>query len=80
MAELVTGLDRDTIESKIDSGRNEQLRLKQKIPVHLAYFTAWPDETGGIRFYPDVYGRDRMLQTALDRMTRTLSISMGSRT
>ncbi len=80
MAELVTGLDRNTIESKIDSGRNEQLRLKRKIPVHLAYFTAWPDDSGRIHFYPDVYGRDRLLQTAIDKVVRTLSVPVEPRT
>ncbi len=80
MAELVTGLDRNTIESKIDSGRNERLRLKRKIPVHLVYFTAWPDDSGRIRFYPDVYGRDRLLQNALDRVVRALAVSVEPRT
>ncbi len=80
MAELVTGLDRNTIESKIDSGRNERLRLKEKIPVHLVYFTAWPDDSGRIRFYPDVYGRDRLLRNALDRVVRTLSVPVEPRT
>ncbi len=80
MAELVTGLDRNTIETKIGNGRNEQLRLKRKIPVHLAYFTAWPDDSGRIHFYPDVYGRDRLLQTALDRVVRALSVPTEPRT
>ncbi len=80
MAELVTGLDRSTIENKIDSGRNEQLRLKRKIPVHLAYFTAWPDDSGRIHFYPDVYGRDRLLQTAIDKVVRMFSVPVEPRT
>jgi murein L,D-transpeptidase YcbB/YkuD len=32
-------------------------------PVHLTYFTAWPDEDGKIQYFSDFYGRDKtMLQ------------------
>ena len=37
-----------------------------KIPVYVAYFTAWPQETGEIGFFTDVYGRDEFLTRALD--------------
>lgn len=34
------------------------LALNPVVPVHLVYFTAFPDESGEIRFVKDVYGRD----------------------
>jgi murein L,D-transpeptidase YcbB/YkuD len=40
------------------------VRLKQKLPVHLAYFTAWPDETGKIVYFNDIYGRDKPIENA----------------
>ncbi len=74
MAELVTGLSRQTIEAKIAAGKNDRMRLKRKIPVHMAYFTAWPDDAGRIHYYADVYGRDRLLDTALKKTIRALSV------
>lgn len=38
--------------------REVWLQLTPNVPVHLVYFTAFPDETGQIRFFDDVYGRD----------------------
>jgi len=32
--------------------------LKEKIPVHIVYFTAWPRSHGGFDTWPDVYGYD----------------------
>jgi L,D-transpeptidase YcbB len=37
--------------------------------VHIAYFTAWPDETGTVRYHDDVYGRDRLLEQAMGKLT-----------
>lgn len=55
----------------LDSGRETWLHLKPNVPVHLVYFTAFPDETGQIRYFNDIYGRDaaiwaRMEQAGLD--------------
>ncbi len=77
MAELVSGFDPRTIETKIQIGKNERLPLSRKIPVHLAYFTVWPDESGKLRFYNDVYGRDRLLDTALRKTARARAQENG---
>jgi murein L,D-transpeptidase YcbB/YkuD len=42
------------------SGNEQQVKLKEKIPVHIAYFTAWVDENGGLHFQPDIYGYDNL--------------------
>jgi murein L,D-transpeptidase YcbB/YkuD len=47
------------IRQAMYSGQEQQVPLPEKIPVHLAYFTAWVDERGGLHFAPDVYGYDR---------------------
>ena len=41
------------------SGVEKHVKLKEKIPVHIVYFTAWVDENGGLHFQPDIYGYDQ---------------------
>ena len=53
----------------IASGRNQEIKLDSPVPVHLAYFTAWPDTAGKIGFYPDIYKRDTRLEKALNTLT-----------
>ena len=66
-AEIVLGWGRGEVNAAIESGRNQRVNLKRKIPVHLTYFTAWPDRSGRIKYYEDVYDRDAALRTALSR-------------
>ena len=40
------------------SGVEKHVKLKEPIPVHIVYFTAWVDDKGGLHFQPDVYGYD----------------------
>ncbi|HEY3045799.1 MAG TPA: L,D-transpeptidase family protein [Vicinamibacterales bacterium] len=40
------------------AGVEKHVKLKENIPVHIVYFTAWVDENGGLHFQPDVYGYD----------------------
>ncbi len=65
MAALVLGWSRDQIAAKLKQGHAEQ-DVPRKIPVYVAYFTAWPDEAGEIGYSADIYGRDDRLQTAMD--------------
>ena len=67
-AEKVLGWKRSRIDKKVASGKNGSVRLKQSIPVYLTYFTAWADQQGKVRFYGDVYGRDRQLDKALNQI------------
>ena len=43
------------------------LMLKQPVPVHLVYFTAWPTAKGRIEYRRDVYGRDGLIFDALEK-------------
>ena len=65
LAEKVLGWGRDEIDSKIATGKNTKVSLPRKIPVYLTYFTAWPDSSGKIHYYKDIYGRDARLELAL---------------
>lgn len=47
-------------------GRGERMiRLTEKIPVHLAYFTVFADEQGALQQRRDLYGHDARLRAAL---------------
>ena len=40
------------------SASEKPVALKEKIAVHIVYFTAWPKAGGGFDTWPDVYGLD----------------------
>jgi L,D-transpeptidase YcbB len=46
-------------------GKRKVVRLKESIPVHLLYLTAWIDEQGNMQFRRDIYDRDLPLDAAL---------------
>lgn len=48
----------ETMQAAMHSGVEKHVKLKEKIPVHVVYFTAWVDEKGGLHFQPDIYGYD----------------------
>ncbi|MFO1090372.1 MAG: L,D-transpeptidase family protein [Hyphomicrobiales bacterium] len=66
-AEVVLGWSADEVDAAIAAGENRAVKLDRPLPVHLTYFTAWPDENGKIRYFADVYGRDALLETALGK-------------
>lgn len=66
MAAKVLGTTVADIGGHIAGGRNKQVNLSTRIPVHVAYFTAWPDETGKVEYFADIYGRDDYLRRAID--------------
>ena len=49
----------------LDSGRQERIFLKDPVPVHLDYRTAFTDARGRLQFRPDIYGRDGEIHAAL---------------
>jgi murein L,D-transpeptidase YcbB/YkuD len=69
LAEHVLGWDRERIDEMIATGENRNVKLSEQIPVHLNYFTAWPDASGKIAFHVDIYSRDSRLDKALNTIT-----------
>lgn len=67
-AEVLLGIDRATVDSEIDSGETRSVKVTKKTNVHLAYFTAWPDENGIMQYHSDAYGRDATLNAARNLM------------
>ena len=66
MAAAVLGKPRDFIAGRIAKGTNNAVKLKQKVPVYVSYFTAWPSAEGEVELFHDVYGRDKQLKRALE--------------
>lgn len=44
------------------SGKNTWVKLKQKIPVYIVYFTAWVAKDGTLNFRDDIYGHDAKMK------------------
>jgi murein L,D-transpeptidase YcbB/YkuD len=65
MAAAVLGTSVDYIADKLKKGHSTE-NVTRKIPVYVAYFTAWPDMSGKVEYFPDIYDRDARLQQALD--------------
>jgi L,D-transpeptidase YcbB len=59
------GWDAAKVDQAMSSGTEQSVPLKRKIPVYIAYFTAWPDQNGNIAFFEDVYKRDLRLARTL---------------
>ena len=65
MAAAVLGTSVDYIAEKLKHGHSTE-DVTRKIPVYVAYFTAWPDMSGKVEYFGDVYDRDSRLKQALE--------------
>lgn len=61
------------IQEAMHSGNEKHVALKEKIPVHIVYFTAWPTEDGSFDTWPDVYGYDAVQREGGSRTDRRRS-------
>ena len=55
-----------SIASAIEQGQLRNVTLKKRIPVLLAYWTAWVDPQGRMNFRRDLYGQDAKWAQALE--------------
>jgi murein L,D-transpeptidase YcbB/YkuD len=62
LLDALTDRDPSTYETMLESDSEQWIPFDEKIPVYILYFTAWVDRDGTIRFHPDIYERDRMLE------------------
>ncbi len=65
MAAAVLGTSVDHVVEKLAKGHSSE-KVARKIPVYVAYFTAWPTLSGQVEYFADVYGRDTRLKLALE--------------
>jgi L,D-transpeptidase YcbB len=66
MAAKVLGISKDVVDERVKQPTN-RMNLRNRLPVYLTYFTAWPDEQGRMRYFDDIYGRDDHLQKAIEK-------------
>ena len=66
MAAAVLGTSVEDVGKEISGGRNKALQVPQKVPVYVAYFTAWPNKDGVIEYFDDVYERDMYMNRAFE--------------
>ena len=73
LAKFVLADDSAWTESRIraamDNGKSSTIRLKQPIPVVIAYSTVMV-KNGKVFFYSDIYGHDKLLDIALNQRSR----------
>ena len=58
------------IRKVVDAGRIQNVTLPNKVPVLLAYWTAWVDPEGRVNFRRDVYGQDAQWAAGLAQAYR----------
>lgn len=66
MAAALLGKDVNYVRSRLAEGHSSE-KVPGNIPVYIAYFTAWPDASGAVQYYPDVYSRDEKVLTAIEK-------------
>lgn len=55
------------IAAAAEVGREQRVRLRSPLPLHVLYSTAWVEESGELHFRRDVYDRNPALRLALTR-------------
>ncbi|AUM12171.1 L,D-transpeptidase family protein [Ketobacter alkanivorans] len=68
LAELLLrpqGMTAEDINQILAAPNNVTLNLKQTMPVHIEYWTAWVDDQGTLQFRTDIYERDNPVLEAL---------------
>lgn len=66
-----------TFGQELAGGRESQVNLDVKVPVHLVYFTAWPNARGAVGYRNDIYGRDAAIFRALTEAGVVLDAVQG---
>ncbi|MFH1352094.1 MAG: L,D-transpeptidase family protein [bacterium] len=65
LAEYLLNWSGKEIKEALNPGAGKTVKLKNPVPVHILYWTAWSDDNGKINFREDIYKRDLKLYTAL---------------
>lgn len=56
-----------TFQRILRTGQETRVDLENPVPVHITYRTVWAPVRGNLQYRDDVYGRDRLLWSALER-------------
>lgn len=78
LAELLMEADKGwsaaQVKSQLAAGAadNNEMALSRKFPVHIAYFTAWADETGQMQYFRDAYAYETNIHLGLEGKTHLI--------
>lgn len=64
MAAAVMNITVPDVDAEIAGGKNKQVKVPEKFPVYIAYFTAYPNKDGVVEYFDDVYSRDSYMEKA----------------
>ncbi|MFK7882448.1 murein L,D-transpeptidase [Roseobacter sp.] len=64
-------------QAKLATGTEQQVNLKEPVPVHIIYRTAFVDAKGRVEFRRDIYGRDGKVWKALSKAGVALRAVQG---
>ena len=64
------GWSPDEIDKVIKSGEQKNARLKNPVPLHWVYVTAWSASDGVVQFREDIYSRDGLGAPAIPATTK----------
>ena len=56
------------IRKVVETREQTRVNLKQPIPVHITYLTAWAEKDGTVHFRKDAYKRDATLRSAMNKV------------
>jgi murein L,D-transpeptidase YcbB/YkuD len=71
------GISAATLRDRVANGQQSTIRLKQPVPVHFIYLTAWVDN-GVVHFRNDLYNRDASaFVSAEDAAVRPMGVSLA---
>nr|WP_250808023.1 L,D-transpeptidase family protein [Neorhizobium tomejilense] len=59
IAAWVMDVSPEEMQSYVDEGSTKDMNPPEPVKVILGYWTAWPDSSGIVRYYPDIYSKDR---------------------
>lgn len=57
------------IDEVLNAGETKYINLKNKLPVHIVYLTAY-DDGNGLQFYKDIYNKDSELAALLNKTNK----------
>lgn len=63
-----------SIKEQLTRASNETVNLKNPVTVFLMYWTSVPDGSGGVRFFSDVYTRDKAVLAGLQQPFRSMGL------
>lgn len=59
------GWSSQRLDTILKAGRTQTINLKEPVPVHMQYWTAWVDDDNQLQLRKDIYQRDEAIRQAL---------------